>query len=402
MARSPVWASRRAILRPKRSKPRAARVAKIGHSLILQEDLGEAVRVFNFAAGPATMPLEVLEEARAELSDWRASGMSVMEVSHRSAAFLQTARAAQQRLRALLGIPDSYKVLFLQGGATLQFAAIPLNLARADSHLAYLNTGAWSHKAILEARRFSSQVSVLADEAASAYTTVPPEDSLRVPPDAAYLHYTANETIGGVEFPYVPASGAVPLIADLSSTILSRPLAVEKFGLIYAGAQKNIGPAGLTVVIVRAELLGRARAGTPAVLDYQALADEDSMLNTPPTFAWYMAGLVFKWLERQGGLEVMGARNQAKARLLYGVLDASGFYRSPVAVNCRSWMNVPFTLKNPELDARFVSEARAAGLVNLEGHRSVGGMRASLYNAMPLTGVQALVAFMAEFERRHG
>jgi len=360
------------------------------------------VRVFNFAAGPATMPLEVLEQARAELSDWRGSGMSVMEVSHRSRAFIATAEEAEQRLRRLLAIPQNYRVLFLQGGATLQFAAIPLNLARPDSRVDYLNTGAWSKKAIAEGRRFASGLAVIADQAASRYTTVPAAAALAVRPDAAYLHYTVNETIGGVEFPYIPAGGAVPLVADMSSTLLSRPLAVERFGLIYAGAQKNIGPAGLTLVIVREDLLGRAREGTPAVLDYEQQAAEHSMLNTPPTFAWYMAGLVFRWLEEQGGLEAMARVNQAKAQLLYQAIDASGFYLSPVARDCRSWMNVPFTLKEPELDESFLAGARAAGLQNLEGHRSVGGMRASLYNAMPLAGVEALVAFMAEFERRKG
>jgi phosphoserine aminotransferase len=360
------------------------------------------VRVFNFAAGPATLPLEVLEEARAELTDWRGSGMSVLEVSHRSKAFLAVAAEAEARMRGLLAIPDTYRVLFLQGGATLQFAAIPLNLAAADSGADYLNTGAWSKKAIAEGRRFVKGLAVIADEAASRYTSVPEPGTLKVRPDAAYLHYTVNETIGGVEFPYIPDSGSVPLVADMSSTLLSRPLEVARFGLIYAGAQKNIGPAGLTVVIVREELLGRARPGTPAVLDYQAQAAEGSMLNTPATFAWYLSGLVFRWLERQGGLDAVARINQAKAQLLYRAIDASGFYLNPVAKACRSWMNVPFTLKEPELDGSFLAGARSAGLHNLEGHRSVGGMRASLYNAMPLAGVEALVAFMAEFERRHG
>jgi phosphoserine aminotransferase len=276
-----------------------------------------------------------------------------------------------------------------------------MNLVGADATVDYLNTGAWSKKAIAEARRFA-HVHVAADESASKYTTVPAAASVRMSPQAAYLHYTANETIGGVEFPYIPDSGIVPLIADMSSNILSRPVPVERFGLIYAGAQKNIGPAGLTVVIVRDELIGHARPGTPAVLDYQAMADEASMLNTPPTFAWYMAGLIFKWLQGRGGLPVIAAANEAKAQLLYRAIDATGFYHNPVAHACRSWMNVPFTLREPNLDKNFLSEARAAGLVNLEGHRSVGGMRASLYNAMPLEGVQALVAFMREFERRHG
>jgi phosphoserine aminotransferase len=360
------------------------------------------MRVFNFAAGPATLPVEVLEQVRDELTDWQGSGASVMEVSHRGKAFMAVAQAAEQLLRELLAVPASYKVLFLQGGATGQFSAIPLNLARADSTVAYLNTGAWSKKALSEARRLTGQVQIAADEAATNYTTVPQASALRVSAGAAYLHYTPNETIGGVEFPYVPASAGVPLVADMSSTILSRPLEVARFGLIYAGAQKNIGPAGLTVVIVHEELLGHARPGTPAVWDYQAIAAEGSMLNTPPTFAWYVAGLVFRWLRAQGGLTAMAARNRAKAQLLYQTIDASGFYSNPVAASCRSWMNVPFRLADARLEPAFLSEAEAAGLANLAGHRLVGGMRASLYNAMPLAGVEALVGFMHEFERRRG
>ncbi|MBS0577670.1 MAG: 3-phosphoserine/phosphohydroxythreonine transaminase [Proteobacteria bacterium] len=360
------------------------------------------MRVYNFAAGPATLPVEVLEQARAELTDWDGSGMSVMEVSHRGKPFIGLAEQAEADLRELLAVPANYRVLFLQGGASAQFSAIPLNLAAADGSVDYVNTGAWSKKAIGEARRLVARVNVIADEAASKYTTVPAREALRPTAGAAYLHYTPNETIGGVEFPYVPDSGSVPLVADMSSTILSRPLDVARFGLIYAGAQKNIGPAGLVVVIVREDLIGHARAGTPALYDYKAMADEGSMLNTPPTFAWYLAGLTFKWLKAQGGLKVIGARNEAKAQLLYQAIDASGFYANPVAVNCRSWMNVPFTLADARLDPVFLAEARAAGLTNLEGHRSVGGMRASIYNAMPLAGVQALVQFMQEFQGRHG
>jgi phosphoserine aminotransferase len=360
------------------------------------------VRVFNFAAGPAMLPTAVLEQVREELTDWQGSGTSVMEVSHRGKPFTAVAQEAEAALRALLEVPADYSVLFLQGGATGQFSAIPLNLAGADSSVDYLCTGHWSKKAIAEARRLTGSVNVAADEAASGYTTVPAPGTLRLTPAAAYLHYTPNETIGGVEFPYVPDSGPVPLVADMSSTLLSRPLAVSRFGLIYAGAQKNIGPAGLTVVIVRAELTGKARPGTPAVWDYRAMAEEGSMLNTPPTFAWYVAGLVFRWLSAQGGLAAVGERNRAKAQLLYGAIDASGFYANPVAQSCRSWMNVPFTLAAPELEQTFLTEARAAGLANLAGHRAVGGMRASLYNAMPLEGVAALVAFMKEFERRYG
>jgi phosphoserine aminotransferase len=358
------------------------------------------VRVFNFAAGPATLPLEVLEQARAEMTDWQGSGMSVMEVSHRSKAFVAVAEEAEALLRELLAVPKSYRVLFLQGGATGQFSAIPMNLSGAESTADYVNTGAWSKKAISEGKRYL-KVNIAADEAGSGYNTVPEQGALKLTSGAAYFHYTSNETIGGVEFDYVPQTGSVPLVADMSSTILSRPIDVAKFGLIYAGAQKNMGPSGLTVVIVRDDLVGKARPGTPAVWDYKAMADEGSMLNTPPTFGWYFAGLTFKWLKSIGGLQAMGARNRRKAEALYAAIDESGFYRNPVAKHCRSWMNVPFTLAKPELDQTFLSEAKAAGLTNLEGHRSVGGMRASIYNAMPPEGVDALVAFMKEFQRRH-
>ena len=360
------------------------------------------MRVFNFAAGPATLPVEVLEQVRDELLDWQGSGASVMEVSHRGKAFMAVAQESEALLRELLAVPADYHVLFLQGGATGQFAAVPLNLARAESTVDYLNTGHWSQKALREAQRYTARVNVVADEAASRYTTVPAPEALRLTPDAAYLHYTPNETIGGVEFPYIPETGSVPLVADMSSTLLSRPLEVARFGLIYAGAQKNIGPAGLVVVIVRRDLVGKARTGTPAVWDYQAMAQEGSLLNTPATFAWYVAGLVLRWLKRQGGLAAMAAHNRAKAQLLYDTIDASGFYRNPVEVHCRSWMNVPFTLADARLDEAFLAGARAGGLVNLAGHRSVGGMRASLYNAMPFAGVEALVAFMRDFARRHG
>lgn len=359
------------------------------------------MRVFNFAAGPAALPLPVLEQVREELPDWAGSGMSVMEVSHRSKAFIQVAEEAQQLLRELLAIPANYHVLFLQGGATGQFAAIPLNLSRADATVDYLSTGAWSKKAIGEAKRLVARVNVVADQAASGYTTVPEAGTVSFTPGAAYVHYTPNETIGGVELPYIPDTGEVPLVADVSSTILSRPLDVSRFGLLYAGAQKNIGPAGLTVVIVREDLVGKARPGTPSVWDYQAMAKDGSMLNTPPTFAVYVAGLVLRWLKAQGGLGAAQERNRAKAETLYAAIDTSAFYRNPVAPGCRSWMNVPFVLAKPELDKTFLAEAQAAGLTNLEGHRSVGGMRASLYNAMPLAGVEALVAFMKDFEARH-
>ncbi|HSY08952.1 MAG TPA: 3-phosphoserine/phosphohydroxythreonine transaminase [Steroidobacteraceae bacterium] len=359
------------------------------------------MRAFNFAAGPAMLPLEVLEQVRSELTDWQGSGSSVMEISHRSKAFSEVAATAERDLRELLGIPDDYRVLFMQGGARAQFACIPLNLASPAASVDYLITGVWSKLALAEAQRYC-RVNVAADEAPSSYCTVPEPRALQLQAGAAYVHYTPNETIGGVEFPYTPDTGGTPLVADMSSTLLSRPIEVARCALIYASAQKNIGPAGLTVVIVRDELLGRARAGTPAVWDYRALAEQGSMLNTPPTFAWYVAGLVFKWLKAHGGLAAMQERNRAKAALLYAAIDASGFYRNPVAHHCRSWMNVPFTLAQPALDAQFLRAAAAAGLCNLEGHRSVGGMRASLYNAMPLAAVAALTAFMQDFERRHG
>jgi len=358
------------------------------------------VRVFNFSAGPAVLPLAVLEQARAEMTDWQGSGMSVMEVSHRGKAFVACAAQAEADLRELLAVPANYKVLFLQGGATAQFSFIPMNLAGPESVVDYVNTGAWSKKAIGEARRYC-KVNVVADAADSNYTAVPAQRDWKLTSNAAYLHYTPNETIGGVEFPFLPATD-VPLVADMSSTILSRPIDVSRFGLIYAGAQKNIGPSGICVVIVREDLIGKARAGTPTVFDYKAMADDGSMLNTPPTFGWYFAGLVFKWLKQQGGLAVMAERNRAKASKLYAAIDASGFYRNPVAPECRSWMNVPFILPRAELDKTFIVEAGKAGLVNLEGHRSVGGMRASIYNAMPAEGVDALVSFMGEFARRHG
>ena len=359
------------------------------------------MRVFNFAAGPAILPLEVLEQAQAELIDWRGSGMSVMEVSHRGKAFQAVAADLEASLRELLSVPAGYRVIFLQGGASAQFAGIPLNLTTPESTVDYVNTGAWSKKALGEAKRYC-KVNVAADEAASGYNTVPAPGGLKLTPGAAYLHYTPNETIGGVEFPYVPEAGATALVADFSSTFLSRPIDVRRFGLIYAGALKNVGPAGLCIVIVREDLLGKARAGTPQILDYKAMADEGSMLNTPPTFAWYLSGLVLKWIQARGGLAAMEQQNRAKAAALYAAIDESGFYRNPVAKDCRSWMNVPFTLANPQLDKTFLSQAQAAGLTNLEGHRSVGGMRASIYNAMPPAGVQALISFMADFQRRNG
>ncbi len=357
------------------------------------------MRAFNFSPGPAVLPLEVMEQAQAELLDWRASGMSVMEISHRSKAFMQVAADAEADLRELLAIPHDYKVLFLQGGASAQFSLVPLNLAAPHCTVDYINTGHWSQKAIDEAARYC-QVHVAGD-AGSDYLRVPAQSELQFTAGAAYVHYTPNETIGGVEFGYVPEVRGVPLVADMSSSILSRPIDVSKFGLIYAGAQKNIGPSGLTVAIVREDLIGHARPETPRVFDYKAIADNHSMLNTPPTFAWYMAGLVFKWLKSNGGLAAAGERNSVKARTLYSAVDSSALYRNAVAKDSRSWMNVTFTLKDPALDGAFLDGAAAAGLHGLKGHRVSGGMRASIYNAMPLAGVEALIAFMREFERRH-
>jgi phosphoserine aminotransferase len=332
--------------------------------------------------------------------DWHGQGMSVMEMSHRGKAFVGIAQQAEADLRELLAVPANYKVLFLQGGATAQFAAVPYNLTKPDSVADYVNTGAWSKKAIGEAKRYC-KVNVAAD-AGGNYSTVPPRADWKLTPGAAYVHYTPNETIGGVEFHAIPDVGDVPLVADMSSTILSRPIDVSRFGVIYAGAQKNIGPAGLVVVIVREDLLGHARADVPTVFDWKAMAADGSMLNTPATYSWYVAGAVFQWIKRQGGLAAMERHNRAKADKLYAAIDGSGFYRNPVARDCRSWMNVPFVLPNADLDKPFLEGAKAAGLVSLEGHRSVGGMRASIYNAMPLAGVEALVAYMIEFQRKHG
>lgn len=357
------------------------------------------MRPFNFSPGPATLPEEVLVQARDELLDWQGSGASVMEVSHRGAAFSACAAEAEADLRALMSIPADYRVLFLQGGATGQFAAVPLNLASPDSVADYVDTGHWSKRAMQEAQRYC-RVHVAADAAGTNYASVPALSGWRCTPGAAYLHYTPNETIGGLEFPFVPEVQA-PLVADMSSMILSRPIDVRRFGLIYASAQKNLGPSGLCIVIVHQDLLGRPRSRAPAILDYRYMADDHSMGNTPPTFPWYLTGLVLKWLRRQGGVEHMARVNQEKAARLYRAIDASDFYSNRIAPDCRSWMNVPFTLPRAELDTRFADEAARAGLINLRGHRSVGGMRASLYNAMPIAGVDALVAFMDDFARRH-
>ena len=357
-------------------------------------------RLFNFSAGPAALPEEVLQQAAAELVDWHGSGQSVMEMSHRGPDYMGIHAQAQADLRELLQIPDHYRVLFLQGGATLQFSMVPLNLLRENAVADYVRTGVWSDKAIKEARRFG-RVNVIATGEASGYNHVPAQTEWQCSKDAAYLHLCSNETIGGVEFHWTP-DVSVPLVADMSSNILSRPIDVSKFGLIYAGAQKNIGPAGVTLVIVREDLIGHVRPGMPTLLDYKVFADNDSMLNTPPTYGIYLAGLVFQWLKRQGGLAAIARRNAEKAALLYDAIDASDFYRNPVARADRSLMNVPYTLANPALDDAFIQGATARGMAQLAGHRSVGGMRASIYNAMPIEGVRALVDYLKEFERTHG
>lgn len=358
-------------------------------------------RKYNFSAGPAALPDEVLQQAREELLDWHGLGLSIMEMSHRSEAFVSVATQAEQDLRELMAIPDNYRVLFLQGGATSQFSMVPLNLLGNRTGADYVNTGIWSKKAISEAKRYGA-VRIAASTEADNFRRAPRQDELDLDPQAAYVHYTPNETIGGVEYGYIPETGEVPLVADMSSSILSRPLDVSRFGLIYAGAQKNIGPAGLTVVIVRDDLLGKAAAATPTMFNYKVHADADSMNNTPPTFGWYLAGLVFQWLKRQGGVAAMERQNRSKAEKLYRFIDGSDFYANPIDEDSRSWMNVPFTLADAGLDARFLEQAEAAGLLNLQGHRSVGGMRASLYNAVPKAAVDALIDFMQAFEKQNG
>jgi phosphoserine aminotransferase len=346
------------------------------------------------------LPEPVLRRAQEEMLDWQGTGMCVAEMSHRGKEFMSIAEQAERDLRELLAIPEGYRVLFLQGGASSQFAMVPMNLAGRTGKADYLNTGSWSKKAIAEAHRFCA-VHVAASTQPERFVRAPAQAELALSEDAAYLHYTPNETIEGVEFPYIPESAA-PLVADMSSTLLSRPVEVARYGAIYAGAQKNIGPAGLTILILREDLIGEPLTGTPTMFDYRVHAESGSMYNTPPTYAWYLAGLVFQWLKDLGGLEGMAEINRRKAEKLYAAIDGSSFYANPVEPASRSWMNVPFTLANPELDAEFLAGAKEAGLLTLKGHRSVGGMRASIYNAMPEAGVDALIAFMTEFERTKG
>ncbi|QJD30379.1 3-phosphoserine/phosphohydroxythreonine transaminase [Methylococcus geothermalis] len=358
-------------------------------------------RIYNFSAGPSMLPEAVLRRAGEDILDWGGSGMSVMEMSHRGKHFGAIAERAEADLRELLAIPPEYKVLFLQGGATAQFAMVPMNLLRDRTAACYVDTGIWSGKAMEEASRYC-QVGVAATAKAGGFTTVPPRSEWRIDSEAAYLHYTSNETINGVEFQDVPDSAGLPLVCDMSSNILSRPVDVSRFGLIYAGAQKNMGPAGITVVIVREDLIGKTIPGTPTVFDYKKHADNGSMLNTPPTYIWYLLGLVLDWLKQQGGVAGIEAQNIRKAQKLYAAIDASAFYSNPIDPAFRSRMNVPFRLADAGLEKIFAAEAAGHGLVALEGHRSVGGLRASIYNAMPEAGVDALIAFMADFERRYG
>ena len=356
-------------------------------------------RKYNFSAGPAMLPEAVLKQAQEELSDWHGAGASIMEMSHRGKEFVSVHAEAEKDVRELLSIPTNYKVLFLQGGATAQFATIPMNLLRGQANADYVLTGSWGKKAISEAKKYCT-VNMAASPEGDKFTAIPPFERWSLSQDAAYVHYTPNETIEGVEFHWIPKTGDVPLVADFSSTILSRPIDVSKFGLIYAGAQKNIGPAGLTLVIVRDDLIGTVLPITPSVFDYAKQAEADSMLNTPPTYGIYLAGLVFKWLKAQGGLPAMAKLNERKAQKLYAAIDGSNFYSNPVEKGSRSWMNVTFILANAELDKEFLAGAEAAGLTTLKGHRSVGGMRASIYNAMPEAGVDALISYMADFEKR--
>jgi phosphoserine aminotransferase len=357
--------------------------------------------VWNFGAGPAMLPREVMEQAQAELLDWKGTGVSVVEISHRSPEFEAMAAESERDLRALLRVPDDYAVLFLQGGATSQFAMVPLNLARPDQTADYVRTGHWSDKAIDDARRHCS-VNVAAGAGVDRFTAIPDPETWKRSRDAVYLYYTSNETLGGVEFPYTPEVGNVPLVSDMTSNFLTRPIDISRHGVVYAGAQKNFGPSGFLVAIVRRDLIGRAQTTTPRLYEYSVFAESQSLINTPPTFSWYLAGLVFKWIARQGGVEAMDRNSKRRAGKVYAAVDASGFYRNPVEPPFRSRMNVPFTLPDETLTGMFLKEAGAAGLFALKGHRAVGGIRASLYNAMPEAGVDALVDFMKDFQRRRG
>lgn len=359
-----------------------------------------SLRQFNFCAGPAALPTAVLERAQAELLNWQGRGLSVMEISHRHPAYMAMVEQTEANLRQLMSIPSHYKVLFMQGGATAQFGLLPMNLLANKGTADYIDSGIWSTKAI-DAMAPFGEAKIAASTKEGGYLKVPSQHELTLNKHAAYVHYCPNETISGLAFDYVPNTGNVPLVADMSSTILSEPIDVSQFGVIYAGAQKNIGPAGLTLVIIREDLLGQARSDTPNPFNYALQAANDSMLNTPPTYGWYLAGLVFEWLLEQGGVEAMAAINKTKADLLYAAIDSSGIYSNTLVAENRSKMNVTFGLKNDALNAEFIQQAETKGLLNLKGHRSVGGMRASIYNAVPVEAVHALVAFMQDFETRH-
>jgi phosphoserine aminotransferase len=361
-------------------------------------------RVYNFSAGPAVLPLEVLQQAADEMLDWHCSGMSVMEMSHRGKEFISIYEAAERDVRELLGVPANYKILFLQGGGIGENAIVPMNLLGRKPQPAvadFINTGSWSSKSIKEAKKYCT-VNVAASSESQKFAAIPPRDTWKLTKDAAYVHICTNETIDGVEFQYTPDVGDVPLVADMSSHILSRVIDVSKYGVIFGGAQKNIGPAGLTLVIVRDDLIGHALSICPSAFDWKLVAENHSMYNTPPTYAIYIAGLVFQWLKKQGGVAAMERRNIAKASLLYDYLDSTDFYSNTIARDCRSRMNVPFFLKDESLNEAFLAGAKERNLLQLKGHKSVGGMRASIYNAMPLEGVQALVDYLKEFEKKHG
>ncbi|WP_237930136.1 3-phosphoserine/phosphohydroxythreonine transaminase [Buttiauxella sp. S19-1] len=359
-------------------------------------------QVYNFSSGPAMLPAEVLRRAQSELCDWQGLGTSVMEISHRGKEFIQVAEEAEKDFRFLLQIPSNYKVLFCHGGGRGQFAGVPLNLLGDKTSADYVDGGYWASSAVKEAHKYCTPNVIDAKVTVDGLRALKPMSEWQVSEDSAYLHYCPNETIDGIATHEMPDFGDKVVVADFSSSILSHSLDISRFGVIYAGAQKNIGPAGLTLVIVREDLLGKAHKACPSILDYTVLNENDSMFNTPPTFAWYLSGLVFKWLKEQGGVEVMDKINREKASLLYGVIDKSDFYRNDVAPANRSRMNVPFQLADSALDKLFLEESFAAGLHALKGHRVVGGMRASIYNAMPLEGVKALTNFMIDFERRHG
>lgn len=367
----------------------------------LAEGAVQAQTVYNFGAGPAMLPHAVMQQARDEFFNWRGTGASVIEISHRSPEFEAMAAESEQDLRDLLSIPDDYDVLFLQGGATSQFAMVPLNLVPAGGTADYVRTGHWSDKAIADARRHC-RVHVAAGEGSKTFTAIPDPATWQLSTDPVYLYYTSNETIGGLEFHYTPDVGEIPLVSDMTSSFLSRPVDIARHGVIYAGAQKNFGPSGFLAVIIRKELIGHARPETPRLYDYKEFADSRSLINTPPTFSWYMAALTFKWIKGQGGVAAMERNAIRRSSRLYKAIDAGGFYRNPIEPAHRSRMNVVFKLPDEKLDELFVKEAAATGLIALKGHRVVGGIRASLYNGMPDEGVDALIDFMIEFERRQG